>query len=306
MVGIRILLALAVLTLSAPLRAEAPKGDAVALLPLDADARLAIYGQPIASEIARALVAGGVDVVVVGPKMAMPDRTRLIVDGTIGATKADLVTISLRVRNPVDGTTIATTQSQVQGLPNIDKATADLSAKILPIVREKLEALKTGAVVPVDPKLPKVVVVPAEASMRPLLVGVGTSGSSAAQGALEHALVAQISPWAARQHREPKAIEPKLLHADGAVKTIKAGGTDLGISFEISSFTISNDTIPLARARVHVVVADAVGVLFDRVVVTDSIVGDKAITTDAMAARAAREVLDILRPHLRRLVTAWR
>lgn len=306
MFGIRLLLAVAVLALAAPALADTPKGEAVALLPLDADARLAIYGQPVASEIARALVAGGIDVVVVGPKMAMPDRAKLIVDGTIGATKGDLVTVSLRVRNPVDGTTLATTQAQVQGLPNIDKVAADVSAKILPIVREKLEALKPKVVTPPDPKDTQVVVTPPETAMRPLLVGVSTSSASASQDALKDAFVAQVSPWAARQRREPKQVEAKLLHADSAVTAIKAAGTDLGIAFEIKSFSISNDTIPIGRARVHVVVADAVGVLFDRVVVTDSVVGDKAIKTDVMAARVAREVLDILRPHLKRLVKAWR
>lgn len=306
MLGIRLLLAVAVLALAAPALADTPKGEAVALLPLDADARLAIYGQPVASEIARALVAGGIDVVVVGPKMAMPDRAKLIVDGTIGATKGDLVTVSLRVRNPVDGTTLATTQAQVQGLPNIDKVAADVSAKILPIVREKLEALKPKVVTPPDPKDTQVVVTPPETAMRPLLVGVSTSSASASQDALKDAFVAQVSPWAARQRREPKQVEAKLLHADSAVTAIKAAGTDLGIAFEIKSFSISDDTIPIGRARVHVVVADAVGVLFDRVVVTDSVVGDKAIKTDVMAARVAREVLDILRPHLKRLVKAWR
>ncbi len=306
MLGIRFLLALAVLTLSVPTHADAPKGEAVALLPLDADARLAIYGQPVASEIARALVAGGIDVVVVGPKMAMPERAKLIVDGTIGASKADLVTLTLRVRNPVDGTTLATTQSQVQGLPNIDKAAVDLSAKILPIVREKLEALKPKVVTPPDPKDAHVVVVAPEPSMRPLLVGISTSSASASQDALKDAFIAQVSPWAARQGRESKQVEATLLHADSAVTAIKAAGTDLGIAFAIKSFSISNDTIPIGRARVHVVVADAVGVLFDRVVITDSVVGDKAIKTDVMAARVAREVLDILRPHLKRLVNAWR
>src|SRR2546429_8005613 len=55
--------------------------DAVALLPLDAEARLEILGQPVARKLSDALVAGGIDVVVVGPKMAGPDRARLIVGG---------------------------------------------------------------------------------------------------------------------------------------------------------------------------------------------------------------------------------
>src|SRR5215468_10544975 len=66
----------------------APAGDVVALLPLDADKSLEIYGQPVASELARALVAGNVYVVVVGPRMAVPDNARLIIDGTIALGKA--------------------------------------------------------------------------------------------------------------------------------------------------------------------------------------------------------------------------
>lgn len=305
MFGIRLLLALCVVTLAVPVRAETPKGEAVALLPLDADARMAIYGQPVASEIARALGAGGIDVVVVGSKMAMPERAKLVIDGMIAATKAELVTLSLRVRNPLDGTTLATTQAQVQGLANIDKAAADLSAKVLPIVREKLDALRPKDPPPGEPRDPKVVVVtPVEP--RALLVGVSTSARSASQDALKDALVAQLAPFAQRQHRVTKPVEPKLLRGKDAVATIKGQGTDLGIALEIKSFSISSDAIPLGRARVHVVIADAVGVLFDRVVVTDSVVGDKAIKTDVMAARVAREVLEILRPHLKRLVTAWR
>lgn len=305
MLAIRLLLAVCVLTLAGPARAESPKGEAVALLPLDADARMAIYGQPVASEIARALATGGIDVVVVGPKMAMPERVKLIVDGKLSAAKGDVVTLSLRVRNPVDGTTLASTQSQVTGLGNIDMGAADLSTKILPIVREKLEALRPREVPPGEPKDPNVVVVQPDV-LRPLLVSVSTGSKSAVRDALKTQFVAQLSPWAQRQRRTPKPVEAKLLRRGEAVKTIKAQGTDLGIALEIQGFSISNDTIPLARARVHVVIADAVGVLFDRVVVTDSIVGDKAIKTDEMAARTAREVLDILRPHLKRLVTAWR
>jgi len=299
---VRILLAVCFVAVSA--HADTPKPDAVALLPLDADARMAIYGQPVASEIARALGAGGIDVVVVGAKMAMPDRAKLIVDGTVGATKAELVTVSLRVRNPVDGTTLATTQAQVQGLANIDKVAADVSTKLLPIVREKLEALKPKAVEPSETN-PKIVTVAPDV-MRPLLVGVSTSSKSASQDALKDAFAAQLGPWAAHQKRAPKATEAKLLRAGDAVKTLKAQGTDLGIALEIKGFSITSDTIPLGRARVHVVVADAAGVLFDRVVVTDSVVGDKGIKTEVMAARVAREVLEILRPHLKRLVTAWR
>jgi hypothetical protein len=45
--------------------------------------------------------------------------------------------------------------------------------------------------------------------------------------------------------------------------------------------------------------------VFDRVVVTDTVVGDKGVAQPELAARVAREVLAILRPHMRRRVPSW-
>ena len=284
-------------------RAEAPvPGDAVALLPLDADQRLEIYGQPVASELARALAAGGVDVVVIGPKMAVPQRAKLIVDGTISASKADLVTLTLRIRNPVDGTTVGSTQATAQGLPNIDKAAAELSAKILPIVHAKLEAMhKPIERTPPPPVDPHVAVV-APDPLLPLLFTL--SGKGDATTPLRIAFDSALAPWAERHHHLAKP--PTIKNQKVTPASVKSAGAALGMAFEIKRFSVSDTAIPTARARVRVMVTDATSVLFDRVVITDSVVGDKGLSRDALAARTAREVLDILRPHLQRLVSTWR
>src|SRR5665647_1440851 len=115
--------------------------DAVALLPLDADQKLEIYGQPVASELARVLIAGKIDVVVVGQKMAVPERARLIVDGTIRSGKGSTVVLTVRVRTAVDGTVLLPTmEATAPSLANIDKAAADLSARVLTSVRKHLAA----------------------------------------------------------------------------------------------------------------------------------------------------------------------
>src|SRR5262245_6945332 len=79
---------------------SAVHAETVALLPLDGEKRLEIYGQPVAKEIARAMIAGGIDVVVVGANMSVPDHAQLIVDGTIKAGKGDSVTLAIRIRDP--------------------------------------------------------------------------------------------------------------------------------------------------------------------------------------------------------------
>jgi hypothetical protein len=52
-------------------------------------------------------------------------------------------------------------------------------------------------------------------------------------------------------------------------------------------------------------ITDANAVLFDRVIATDTVVGDKGLPVAELAGRVAREVLAILRPHVRRTVASW-
>src|SRR6185295_8468084 len=127
---------------------------------------LEIYGQPIASEIARALVAGAVQVVVVGPRMAVPERARLIVDGTIAQGKAGAVTISIRIRNTVDGVVLDNLSATAHGLARIDSAASELSARVLPIVRDRLAALRRAVEGGrIEPR-------PAPSPVRPVLVAI--------------------------------------------------------------------------------------------------------------------------------------
>ena len=280
-----------VLALAGRARAEDPPLGAVALLPLDADAKLAIYGQPVASEIARALVAGGIDVVVVGPKMAVPDRAWLVVDGTIAAGKGDTVVLALRVRNPVDGSVIPTKpQATAQGLPNIDKAAVELSAQLLPVVRAGLVSIGEAKLPRTDKPIDKAIDKPHVAVVKPdgpqpLVLLLAPTGDET----LRAALAMEAKPWAAKRNY-----------------AIADAGNGLQLVLEVKGYSASKDAVPYAKARVRAKIVSGGSVLFDRVVVTDSVLGDKGIAPDALATRTAREVLDILRLHMRRAVDGWR
>ena len=91
-----------------------------------------------------------------------------------------------------------------------------------------------------------------------------------------------------------------------AVATVKASGDDLGLAFEVLGYEVHGTTVPLARAKVRVRAASPAGIEFDRVVVTDTVVGDRGMSAAALASRVAREVLDILRPQFARKVRTWR
>jgi hypothetical protein len=285
--------------LSGTARAQSTEGEAVALLPLDADQRLEIYGQPVASEVARALVAGGIDVVVVGPKMAVPERARLIVDGTITAGKTDTVSLTLRIRDRSAGTVLDTLTATAPSLTTIDSAAIDLAGRALPATKKWLASFHRPTDHVVQPtKVPTVVAPPA-----PLLVAVGGEGAGKP---LHVALIESTKAWAHAHHREARAIDLGSFARDQAVKTVAGSGTDLGISFDVLGYTVVPGSVPMARARVRVRIADGSHVAFDRVIVTDTVVGDRGLAPDAFVARVGREVLEIVQPNMRRAIPAWR
>jgi hypothetical protein len=122
------------------------------------------------------------------------------------------------------------------------------------------------------------------------------------RGPLATALTAELPGWA---HRPIDPLPNVLI--DWVVPTMPAThARDLAIALDIVSFRVESGEVPLAHARVRVRVVDKTKVVFDRVIVTDTIVGDRKQPTDALAVRTAREVLAILEPHLKRKVPGWR
>jgi hypothetical protein len=275
----------------------------VALLPLDSTAKLDVYGQVVAAEIAKTLRAGNIDVVVVLPKMAVPDEAKLIVDGKI-LQKGAAIEVTLRIREPKSATAGRPfPPATAASLEKLESTTKELAEQLLPVLREKLaEIAKAADPVKVTPP-PPVDTTPRVAPARPLLVGIGAKSSS--NEALRAALAETVPGWVSHAHRAASVIEVGTLDAKTAPKTVAGSNTDRAIAFEVLSYKLWGNSVPMGRARVRVRIADAGKVLFDRVVVTNTVVGDKDMQTDRFAALVATEVLSILRPHVRKAVPAW-
>jgi len=286
---LRLLVIAWLLLLAAPAR-----GDSVALLPLDGEKRLEIYGQPIAAELARALTAAGVDVVVVGANTAVPAQAKLIVDGTIKAKK-QTVTLELRIRDAKDGSTLQTLPASSGVLTSIDKVAADVAAHVVPAVKTELEALAKKATPDVKPpEITPPPEKPAEPALPQLLVAVPMSAHpSQAAALLGSTFASQLGPWATK-------------HGHQFALTDKIDTAELAIELRVLAFDITPGKVPMAKARVRLRVIDRAHVTFDRVIVTDTIVGDREISEDAFAARVAREVLMIANPNIRRAVASWK
>lgn len=92
-----------------------------------------------------------------------------------------------------------------------------------------------------------------------------------------------------------------LARAESTQHVVREGSATT-ILLEVRGYEVVAGAVPMARARVRL----AIGSQFDRVLFTDTVVGDKGMASDALAARVAQEVLVIARPHLKRVVTSWR
>ena len=302
---------LRVLCLLVLFASSARADGSVALLPLDAGAKLEVYGQPVASEIARALIAGEIDVVVVLPKMAVPETATLILDGKIAAGKGKAIELTIRLRDPKSTTILQTFQATSPSLETLDKTTSELAQKVLPVVRDKLAALATKPVEPVKPVPPPVRVDPPRAVIsKPLLVGVAP-GQHATESVepLRVALVDAAPSWVLTNRRTPVTSDSAALDAKSAPKTVANSNADRAIAFEVLEYRRwseqlvgTNGKVPMAKARVRVRIADAASVLFDRVVWTNTVIGDVGMSDEMQARRVAREVLTIVQPHARKVI----
>jgi hypothetical protein len=241
--------------------------------------------------------------------MAVPDRARLIVDGRIALGKSSAVTISLRIRNTVDGVVLETLSATAPGIAKIDSAAAELSARILPIVRDKLAAQHRppvedhGRVIQVRPPV-GAPPLPSGGS-RPVLVSVVDARKPAGTGVLLAALDTSVADWVRAHKREVKKLDPGKLDPRIAARSVVAEGSDLAFGFWILGYAADTAPLPMARARVRVQITDASAVVFDRVVTTDTVVGERNLSVAELAGRVCREVLAILRPHVRRSVPSW-
>ncbi len=292
-----VLVAIAVVAVLASARAgSADPAQTIALLPLDAAPTLEIYSQPVASEIARALTAGGLEVAVIGDRAAVPERARLIVDGTITA-KGDNVGLAVRIRDRITGTVLQTVTVATYQRKDIERAIEDFAGRVVPVVKAQLVAVKTPTMPRVDRHAVTIAPVPAPPGR---LVAIIRSDASFA--ILKRALATATTDLATEHHRTYVAIEDTLEAAAAERARKDRERSEVGLELEVWSYEVDGEGLPTARAKVHATFTDCTGIAWQRTVVTDTIVGERNGDRDELAARTAREVLQVVLPHVKRFL----
>jgi hypothetical protein len=281
---------------------EVPRGQLIALLPLAADAKLSIYGQPVASEVARQLELQGFAVVVVTSTAPVPSKARLVIDGRIVRGDGDTVKIEARVRDPAVGKVVSELSATAPSLTRIDQAAAELAKGLGPILEQGMKAQ--------------------EEEKRESGRGTGTGKGTGSEGGGGATRVdppkedkrprAQVTMFSAVQLRQDDPMLEPLLKAGGYRLAGLVGhrgqdGTeraDLLIHIELLSMDYRDRGVTTARARARVEVVDATGTVFSRTVRTDTLVGGRGDRRDAVARAAIDQIVDIAMPRVREQLAA--
>lgn len=279
---------------------KTPRGQLIALLPLAADAKLSIYGQPVASEVARQLELQGFAVVVVTSTAPVPSKARLVIDGRIVRGDGDTVKIEARVRDPAAGKVVSELSAIAPSLTRIDEAAAELARGLGPILEKGMkqqEEERSGT-------------------------GKGTGKGTGSEGGGGTTKVeapkedtrprAQVTMFSAVPLREDDPVLEPLLRAGGYRLAGLVGhrgqdGTDnidLLIHIELLSIDYRDRGVTTARARARVEVSDSTGPVFARTVRTDTLVGGRGDRRDAVARAAIDQIVDIAMPRVRERLAA--
>lgn len=305
---LRVILAMALCC--AGVATAAADGSRLALLPLDAPGKLAIYGQPVAAEIARSLGAAGLDVVVVGAQMAVPREAVLVIEGSIhGARKK--VRVELRLRTLDSRTPLVTVTSLDAQLETLDRAAGEAATLLLPLVQAELEKRKPARGVEPRPARPegKGPAVPDEPVAREpaprstAMIAITANGVPVAARPyfVERMMLAASALTEARWKPRPveiSQISPAMLLAMSATEP-----GSLGLAFDVRELAAAQEGgvfLGAVRARVLVVLGGKV--IFDREITTDTVVGARKGDLGAMLDLLAREMTAILRPRYAQLL----
>ncbi len=287
----------------APAEASAARTTGViALLPLSADAKLKLYGQPVAAEVARALERAGFTIVVVSNAAPVPSKARLVIDGRIVRGAGETVLLEARVRDPALGTIIASLSATAPSLTRIDQGAAELVLALEPALRRGIAAQElaarargattTGARAPVAGELPE----PGDATTRvdPRPRAVVVVGYPAAlEGGADAPVLRPLLRAGADRLAALVGHRSEAAQGEDLVAAVTAQGAALGVSITLLSIRYEGDGVITARARGRVRVVAAGQVIFDRVVRTDTLVGGRGDRKDAVARAAIDQIVDI-------------
>ena len=306
------------------LPAALARGDTavIAVLPLSAGERLAIYSKPVADAMAKHLAAAAaVETESLSLSGNVPTRVNLLVDGRIVVVGKGQVKLECRVRDPGRGTTVVpSVATRVLPLGDIDKLADEMAAALAPALVAALAAQRRIRAAEADLSRPVVAepVVGADDRVAPVVRAAGANSADrrapmlvfSATGEVpgDDLAVGGIVGHAANWLTECLGFRPvgtaKPASTAALVAALAAAEADYGLIVKVRSIGFRwHGAVLSARARVHFAMVDARGkVLFDGTVRTGTLVGSRGDRRAALVHHAAVQAVDIVLPHLKRVL----
>jgi len=296
-----------------PARAD-EQADVVGVLPFTADDGLAIYSVPAADAVARRLRKSGARVQSLTLSGEVPAQVGLVIDGRIVRASGSRVTLEASVRDPrrarIAVDTIAT---DPRPLEEIDRLADALGDKLAPRIAEALRdqqkraaaearARREGAAIRLaadaghEASSPP----PSTRDRRPgmlvLQAGGRTKGS---------AIATRHGYWLAERlgYRPVPGDGVGIPPMPEVTAAMAHANVSLALMIDVRTVDLEWRGVLTARGRVRIVLVDVRGRrLFDRVARTGTLVGSRGDGPDALIHYISEQAVEIVVPHLRRLL----
>ena len=311
------LISLALVCAAAPASAAADAGAAsagrVAVLPFAGEGRMALYGQPVAAQVAKVARAAGLEIVLLTAGAAVPADARLVVDGRLVRSGAAIV-LEARVRDPERGVDVARRSATAASLAVVDQAADDVASALVPAIRAGLieqararartQAALASTARDEDaarlPARPTGERVAAPIDRRPLVL-IALTGALAGPDGQSQTIAPLVAPLLVRLadrigHRAAPLGEGGLA---APTASVTRGDAALAIVIRVLAVESRGGAgIPQARARARVDVYDRTGLIYRRTVHTDTLVGSRGDRADTMVRSAVAQIVDVVAPRL--------
>lgn len=287
------------------------RADVVGVLPFAADEGLAIYSVPAADAVARRLRKSGARVQSLTLSGEVPAQVGLVIDGRIVRTSGSRVTLEASVRDPrrarIAVDTIAT---DPRPLEEIDRLADSLGDKLAPRIAAAQRDLRARAAAEAKARREGAVIhLPTDAGhqapattrderpgMLVLQAGGRTKGSS---------IATRHGYWLAERlgYRPVPGAGVGIPPMPEVTAAMARANVSLALMIDVRSVDLEWRGVLTARGRVRIVLVDAHGrTLFDRVARTGTLVGSRGDGPDALIHYISEQAVEIVVPHLRRLL----
>ncbi len=294
-----------------PARADERPG-VVGVLPFAADEGLAIYSVPAADAVARQLRKSGARVQSLTLSGEVPAQVGLVIDGRIVRVSGSRVALEASVRDPRRARTVVNTiATEPRPLEEIDRLADSLGDKLAPRIAGAQRDLRERAAAEARAHRKSTVIRPSadaghqappprahdrRPGMLVLQAGGRPDGSS---------IATRHGYWLAERlgYRPVAGDGVGIPPMPEVTAAMARANVSLALMIDVRSVNLLWRGVLTARGRVRIVLVNGHGRrLFDRVARTGTLVGSRGDGPGALIHYIAEQAVEIVVPHLRRLL----